>query len=78
MIEEFGLERTFKGHPAKHPCSKYIHLQLDQVAQAPLQPDFERVQGWGIYHLSGQPVPEFRHCHCKKFPHYTQSKSTFF
>ncbi|KAK4832829.1 hypothetical protein QYF61_025817, partial [Mycteria americana] len=39
------------------------HLQLDQVAQSPSQPDLEWFQGWGIYHLSGQPVPVFHHPH---------------
>jgi len=31
------------------------HLQLDQVAQSPVQPGLEYFQGWGIYHLSRQP-----------------------
>ncbi|KAK4815383.1 hypothetical protein QYF61_001371 [Mycteria americana] len=39
------------------------HLQLDQAAQSPVQPDLECFQGWGIYHLSGQPVPVFHHPH---------------
>ncbi|KAK4831876.1 hypothetical protein QYF61_019888 [Mycteria americana] len=42
------------------------HLQLDQVAQSPSQPDLEWFQGWAIYHLSGQPVPVFHHPHGKK------------
>ncbi|KAK4822534.1 hypothetical protein QYF61_015540 [Mycteria americana] len=57
IIEWFGLEGTFKGHLVQPPCNKQGHLQLDQVAQSPVQPDTERFQGWGIYHLSGQPMP---------------------
>jgi len=26
-------------------------------AQSPVQPDLECLQGWGIPHISGQPVP---------------------
>ena len=33
------------------------HL-LDQVAQGPIQPGLEHLQGRGIYNLSGQPVLE--------------------
>ncbi|NXL43142.1 ROS1 kinase, partial [Podilymbus podiceps] len=29
----------------------------DQVAQSPVQPGLECFQGWGLHHLSGQPVP---------------------
>ncbi|KAK4817094.1 hypothetical protein QYF61_027925 [Mycteria americana] len=57
IIEWFGLEGTFKGHLVQPPCKKQGHLQLDQVAQSPFQPGLECFQGWGIYHLSGQPVP---------------------
>jgi len=60
IIERFGLEGTFKGHLVQHPCSEQGHLQQDQVAQSPVQPDLECFQGWGIYHLSGQLVPLFR------------------
>jgi len=38
IIERFGLEGTFRGHLAQHPCSEQGHLQLDQVAQRPVQP----------------------------------------
>jgi len=56
-----GLEGTFKGHLVQLPCNKYGHLQLDQVAQSPVQPGLECFQGWGIYHLSGKLVPVFHH-----------------
>ena len=38
-MELFGLEGTFSGHLAQHPCSEQGHLQLDQVAQRPVRPD---------------------------------------
>jgi len=81
IIEWFGLERTFKGHLAQTPCREQGHLQLEQAAQSPVQPDLESFQGWGIYALSGQPVPVCHHLHCKKFLLYTyllQSESTLF
>jgi len=54
------LEGTFKGHLVQTPCSEQGH-QLHQVAQSPVQPGLECFQGWGIYHLSGQPVPVINH-----------------
>ena len=77
-IEWFGLEGTFKDHLVQSPCNEQGHLQLDQVAQSPVQPGLECSQGWGIYHLSGQPVPVFHHPHYKKFLPYIESESTFF
>jgi len=78
IIECFGLEGTFRGHLAQPPCSEQGHLQLNQVAQSPVQPGLERFQGWAISHRSGQPVPGFHHPQCKKFLPYMQSKSTLF
>ena len=43
IIEYFGLEGTFRGHLAQPSCSKQGHLQLDQVAQSPIQPGPECV-----------------------------------
>jgi len=60
------LEGTFDSHLVQPPCNKQRHLQLDQVAQGPIQPDLECFQGWDIDHLSGQPAPVFHHSHCKK------------
>ncbi|KAK4811229.1 hypothetical protein QYF61_022126, partial [Mycteria americana] len=57
ITEWFGLEGTFKGHLVQPPCNEQGHLQLDQAAQNPVQPGLECFQGWGIYHLPGQPVP---------------------
>ena len=78
IIEWFGLEGTFNGHLAQPPCSAQGHLQLDQIAQSPVQPDLECFLGWGIVHLSGKPVPVFHHPHCKKFLPYIRSKYTLF
>ena len=72
------VEGTFRGHLAQAPCSEQGHLALDQVAQSPIQPGIECLQGWGIEHLSGQPVPVFHHHHGKKFVPYIQSESTLF
>ena len=63
-----------KGHLVQLPCNGQVHLQLQQVVQCSVQPDFECLQGWGI-HPSGQPVPVFHCSNCKTpFP-YSQSKS---
>ena len=61
ITEWFGLEGTFKGHLVQAPCNEQGHLQLDQAAQSPVQPDPGCLQGWGIYHCSGQiPRANFR------------------
>ena len=67
IIEWFGLEGTIKGHLVQSPCSEQGYLLLDQVAQSPVQPGLECFQGWGFYHLSGQPLPMFHHLHHKTF-----------
>jgi len=61
------LEGTFRGHLAQPPCREQGHLQLDQVAQNPIQPDLGCSQGRGLLYLSGQPVPVFHHPHRKNF-----------
>ena len=66
ITEWFGLEGTFKGHLVQPLCNEQGHLQLDQVAQSPVQPELESFQGWGTYHPSGQPVPVSHHPHRKK------------
>jgi len=45
IIESFELERTLKGHLLQLLCNELGHLQLDQVAQSPVQPDLECLQG---------------------------------
>jgi len=42
--EWLGLEATFKGHLVQPPCSEQGHLQLDEVAQSPVQPGLECFQ----------------------------------
>jgi len=60
------MEGTFKGHLAHSPCSEQGRLPLDQVPQSPFQPGLQCFRGWGIYNLSGQPIPVFHHRHYKK------------
>ena len=65
IIESLELEGTFKVHLVQLPCNEQGHPQLDQVAQGLIQPRLESLQGWGIHHTSGQPVPVPPHPHCK-------------
>ena len=52
--------------------------QVDQVAQGLVQLSLESLQGQGIHHISGQPVPVPHHPLCKRpFP-YIQPTSTIF
>ena len=75
IIESLELEAIFKGHLVQHPCNEQGHLQQDQVAQSPVQPDLECFQGWGTHHLSGQRV-SVSHCrYCEKRHPYIQSES---
>ena len=57
ITEQFGYERTLKITEFQLPCPGQGHLPLDQVAQSPIQPGLEHLQGWGIHNFSGQPVP---------------------
>ena len=45
MIESFELEGTVKGYLVQLPSNEQGHLQLNQVAQSPIQPDLECLQG---------------------------------
>jgi len=38
------LEGTFKVHPVQSPCNEQGNLQLDQVAQSPVQSDLQCLQ----------------------------------
>lgn len=40
------LEEAIKVHQAQSPCHGQEHLQLDEVAQSPVQSDHEGAQGW--------------------------------
>jgi len=68
------LEGTLKDHLVQIPCNEEGHRQLKLVAQSPVPPDLECLQGWGILHLSGQPVPVLHYSYKKPFL-YIQSKS---
>jgi len=59
IIEWFRLGGMFAGHLVQPLYHEQGHLQLDQVAQSPVQPDPQYFQGWGISHLSGQPKARF-------------------
>ena len=52
ITELFELEGTLKNHLVQLCCNEQGHVQLDQVAKSPIQPDIECLQGWGIYQLS--------------------------
>ena len=49
----------------KCPFYRQGHLPLDEVAQSPIQPCLECLQGVGI--PAGQPVPVSYHLHSKEF-----------
>ena len=63
IIESLELEGTFKGHQVL--WKEQGQPQLNQVAQSLAHPDHECLQGWGIHHISGQPVLMPHHPHCK-------------
>ena len=70
IIEKFGLEGTLKSHLVLLPDNDQGHLQLDRFSQSPVKLGLECFQGWGIYHLSVQPVPVSHHPDCKKYIPY--------
>jgi len=49
--------RDLKAHPFPIPCHGQGHLPPHHVAQSPIQPGLEHLQGWGIHSFSGQPGP---------------------
>ena len=53
ITELLVLEGIFEGQLVQLPCSEQGHLQLDHIAQNPIQPDLGCLQG----QLSGQPLP---------------------
>lgn len=66
---------TFNGHLIQNPCKD---LQLDQVAESPVQPDLECLQGWGIYNFSGQSLPVFYHLHSTKTSFFSNLNKLLF
>ena len=57
ITEQFGYERTLKITSFQLTCPGQGHLPLQHVAQSPIQPGLELVQGWGIHNFCGQLVP---------------------
>ena len=72
------MEGILKGHLVQLSCSEEGHLQLQQAAQSPVQPDLERLQGRSIHLLSGQLVPVPHRPSSKKPLPYIPSKSLLF
>jgi len=56
IIESFELEGILKGHLLQLPCNEQGHLQLDKIAQSPIQPDLECLQRQAIHHISTHRV----------------------
>jgi len=46
--------RDRKDHPVPNPCHGQGHLPPDQIAQSPIQPGLEHLQGFGIHGFSGK------------------------
>jgi len=59
--------RDLTDHLIPNPCrGQGRPLPPDQVAQSPVQPGLEHLQGWGIHSFSGQPGPGPHHPHRKE------------
>ena len=78
IMEWFGSEGTFKIIQFQSPCYRQGHFSLDQVAQSPIQPGLERLQGGGIHNLPEQPASVSYHLHSKEFLSNICCKSTLF
>jgi len=70
ILESLELEGTSEGHQIQLPCNAQGQHSTGQVVQDLIQPGLESLQGWGINHISGQPVPVPHHPHCKRFVPY--------
>lgn len=46
IIESPELEGNFKSHPVQFLCNGQEHLQLDQVAQSPIQQWYRKSSVW--------------------------------
>jgi len=49
IIESFELKGTFNGQLVQPAFNERGHLQLDEGAQSPIQPDLDCLWGWSIY-----------------------------
>ena len=72
-----GTSRIMNLQPPARQGHQSPHL-LDQVAQGPIQPGLEHLQGQGIYSLSRQPIPAPHHSPGKELPPNIQPKSSLF
>ena len=74
--------RDLKGHLVPTPCCRQrcqpLNQALHQAARGPIQPGFEHLQGWGIHHLSGLPVPGPHHNLSEKIPPVSNLNLTSF
>lgn len=56
ILESLQLEVIFKSRLVQLLCNEKGQAQLDQGAYSLIQPQIQSLQGWGINHISGQPV----------------------
>lgn len=56
ITEWFGLEETLKIIQFQTSAIGKGYLPLDQVAQGPIQPGLDHIQGWGIHNFTGQHI----------------------
>ena len=56
IIELFELEGTSEGHLVQLECNEQRHLQLNQVAQSPIQSDLECHLGCPFFKGTEEPV----------------------
>jgi len=63
ILDSFELEGTLKGHLFQLHCNVWGNLQQEQAVQSLAQPDLQCLQGLGICHISGHPLPLPHHPH---------------
>ena len=75
-------QRDLKGHLVPTPCCRQRCQPLNQAlhlaARGLIQPGFEHLQGWGIHHFSGLPVPGPHHNLSEKIPPVSNLNLTSF
>jgi len=59
--------KNLKNHPIPTPCGGQGHLPLDQIAQSPIQPGFERLQEGSIPNFDRQAILGPHHSHSEEF-----------
>lgn len=58
---DFFILNNHRMVPVPAFCHRQGYFPPELVAQSPIQPGLEHVQGWGIHNLSKQPVPVPHH-----------------